>query len=319
MKKFNVLVVGAGRIGAFFDSPSSKQIITHAHAARKHKNFNLIGFVDKDKESLNKAMQLWNCNGFLTIEDAFRCLDNKIDVVCVATPDNLHFETIRRVSAFTVKLIFTEKPLASNIEEAQNIIKISKSKKIPIAVNYSRRFVDEITQIEKEIKNGDYGAYLSGTGYYGKGLLHNGSHMIDLLRMLLGEIRHCENYGIINDHKKTDPSVSIRVNFYNKKSFFLNAVSCKKFTIFEADFIFERARIRIIDSGFRIEKYFVRNDKMFEGYKKLILEEKVNSSLELAMYNAFDNIANFLIKGEPLKCSMEEGYKTVKIVSDIQI
>ena len=81
MKKFNVLVMGAGRIGALFDNPLNKQIITHAHAASKHKNFNLVGFVDKDKENLNKAAQLWNCKGFSTTKDAFHFFNNKIKFI----------------------------------------------------------------------------------------------------------------------------------------------------------------------------------------------------------------------------------------------
>ncbi len=316
MKKFNVLIVGAGRIGALFDNPSSKQILTHAHAAKKHKNFNLIGFVDKDKENLDKAAKLWGCKAFSTIKEAFS--RNKIDLVCITTPDHLHFETIKQVLEFPVKIILAEKPLAANVEEAQNIIKLSKSKKISIAVNYSRRFVDEINNVKSEIKNGHYGAYLTGSGYYGKGLLHNGSHMIDLLRMLLGEIKSCQNFGTINDYKKTDPSVSVRVEFSNNKSFFLNAINCKKFTIFEADFIFEKARIRIVDYGFVIEKYFVKNDEIFAGYKKLALKKSISTSLGLAMYNAFDNIANFLTKKEPLKCSVEDGYKAIEIISKIK-
>ena len=31
-KKYNVVIIGSGNIGAFYDEPGSEQILTHAHA-----------------------------------------------------------------------------------------------------------------------------------------------------------------------------------------------------------------------------------------------------------------------------------------------
>ena len=75
-------------------------------------------------------------------------------------------------------------------------------------MNYTRRFVPEIRSIREAIKSGNYGAFLTGTGYYGKGLLHNGSHMVDLLQFLVGEVGKVAKVSEIVDFYDHDPSVS---------------------------------------------------------------------------------------------------------------
>ena len=47
-KKFNVLVIGAGKIGALFDHPNDIKILTHAHAYKTNPNFEIVGFADSD-------------------------------------------------------------------------------------------------------------------------------------------------------------------------------------------------------------------------------------------------------------------------------
>jgi len=46
-----------------------------------------------------------------------------------------------------------------------------------------------------------------------------------------------------------------RSQLKNKRNFFLQKVSCQNYTIFEMDLLFEKKRIRIIDSGLKIEEY----------------------------------------------------------------
>ena len=54
----NVVIIGAGKIGAFFDSPDSSNILTHAHAFTANRNFRLLGFVDKDLNQAGRAAQI---------------------------------------------------------------------------------------------------------------------------------------------------------------------------------------------------------------------------------------------------------------------
>lgn len=316
-KQYNVLIVGAGKIGAFFDTPYSKNIFTHAHAFCKTEGFNLLGFVDVSETKGNEAASLWNVKCFSTLEEAFS--KNKIDVVSVCVPDDYHYYILKKISEFPIKLVFAEKPLAKNINQAEEIIKIYKEKNISCLVNYSRRFVAEFNILKDNILKSKYGEFICGNGYYGKGILHNGSHLIDLLRYLIGEIK---DFKVINhnfDFYDDDPSVSAILNFEKGGNFVMQNMPCNNYTIFELELLFEHKRIRIIDSGFKIEEYSVIDSKVFSGYKNLFEEKEYETELNKAMLNATINIYNNLVYDEELKCTLEDGYKDMEVCERLKV
>lgn len=315
-EQYNVLIIGAGNIGAFFDTPDSKNILTHAHAFSKVKGFNLLGFLDASEERGKEASKIWGINYFSTLEEAFN--KNKIDVVSICVPDKYHYDVLKKISKFQIKLVFAEKPLAKNISEANEIINIFKEKNIRCLVNYSRRFVTEFSTLKDNILNGKYGAFIGGNGYYGKGTLHNGSHLIDILRYLIGEIN---DFQVINhnfDFYDDDPSVSAILNFENGGEFVIQNIPCNNYTIFELELLFEHKRIRIVDSGFKIEEYGVLDSKIFSGYKNLFKGKEYETELNKAMLNAVINIYNNLVYDEDLKCTLEDGYKDMEVCEKLK-
>lgn len=316
-KKYNVLIVGAGNIGAFFDAPFSESILTHAHAFSEEKGFNLLGFVDASEQRGKEAAKLWGGNYFSSLEEAFG--KNKIDVAAVCVPDEYHYDILKKISNFPIKIVFAEKPLAKNLKQAEEIIKIYKEKNISCLVNYSRRFVSEFEFLKEDILKGEYGKFICGNGYYGKGTLHNGSHLIDLLRYLIGEIK---DFKVINhnfDFYNEDPSVSAVLSFQDGGNFVMQNIPCNDYTIFELELLFENKRIRIVDSGFKIEEYGVLDSKIFHGYKNLFKEKEYETELNKAMLNAVKNIYNNLINNEELKCTLDDGYKAMEVCQRLKM
>lgn len=315
-KQYNVLIVGAGNIGAFFDTPCSENILTHANAFCRAEGFNLLGFVDVLENKSKEAAELWNVKCFKTLKEAFN--GNKIDVVSVCVPDEYHYDILKEILNFQIKLVFAEKPLAKNINQANEIVEMYKEKNIRCLVNYSRRFVREFDLVKEKILEGEYGKFICGNGYYGKGILHNGSHLIDLLRYLIGEI---QDFKLLNhnfDYYNNDPSVSAFLNFESGGNFIIQNVPCNNYTIFEIELLFEHKRIRIVDSGFKIEEYGVVDSEIFSGYKNLFKEKKFETELNKAMLNAVINIYNNLEYDEILKCTLDDGYKAMEICEKLK-
>jgi len=313
---YNVLIVGAGNIGAFFDTPETDAILTHAHAFTKHPGFNLIGFVDTDENKAQKAARLWNTRCFKTIEAAFSV--ENIDVACVAVPDGYHYSVLKTLENFRLLAVLLEKPLAKTIDEAQEILEVSKNKSLGVFVNYSRRFVPEFERVHAEIRAGMYGEYLTGTGYYGKGILHNASHIIDLLRYFVGEISAVRPMGSIADYYGDDESIAVMLDFKPGKSFFLQYVDCSKYTIFELDLLFENKRIRVVNSGFEIEEHSVMESDMYTGYRYMVKTGTIHTSLAQALYHAADNIYGYLTDGQKIACGIEDGCRALEICLDIK-
>lgn len=312
---FNALIIGAGNIGAFFDTPGGSNVLTHAHAYKKCAGFNILGFVDTDMGKVKKAVSLWGGNIFHRMEEAFD--KSTVDVVSVAVPDGQHYEVLLKISEFPVKCVFAEKPFTKKPEEAEDIIHIYKEKNIALVVNYSRRFVPEFEKIRDDIHRGIYGGFVSGAGFYGKGISHNGSHLIDLLRYFIGEIQSSRITDYSYDFYDDDPSVSGILTFANEKKFNLQHMDCKLFTIFELDMFFEKKRIRISESGLAIEEYDIIESDIFAGYKNMVKTRENRTSLEKAISYAVKNIYDFLTDGAAIKCSGLDGYKAVQVCSDI--
>jgi predicted dehydrogenase len=308
---YNVLIIGAGNIGAFFDAPNSRNILTHAHGFKSIGEFNIVGFVDIDKDKAKKAADIWGGCVFLDLHDAFE--KERIDVACVAVPDEYHYDVLKAIATKPIKLVFTEKPLVKTLVEANKIVLLYEDKNIPLIVNYTRRFVPEFIDIRQRILDKEFGNYTSGSGYYGKGILHNGSHMVDLLHFLLGKIVSFEPISILNDFYEDDPSVSATLWFENRKPFFMQVVDCSKYTIFELDLLFDNGRIRIINSGARIEVFEKRKDVIFSGYFGVHKQEDILTSINRAMNYVAKNVYGVLTGFEPARYRAIDAYDAMKV------
>ena len=315
-KKYNVLIVGTGNIGAFFDTPLSKDILTHAHAFSKLEEFNLLGFVDIDYDKAEKAADIWHVKAFKSVEEAFK--DNIIDVVSICVPDEFHFQIMKELLKYDIKLIFLEKPLAKTLSEGKKILSLYDDIDTSVLVNYSRRFVKEFDNLKEEFNQGLYGSFLCGNAYYGKGLLHNGSHLIDFLMYIIGDIHSSIKLKSNIDFYEDDPSITGLLRFDDNATITINNIPCNNYTVFEIDLFFERKRIRIVDSGFDIEIYDVGKSERFKGYEDLNRVSKYSTELGLALENAALNIYNHLEYGEVLKCTLEDAYKAMEICDDLR-
>lgn len=307
---YRVAIIGAGRIGALLDDPLSPNILTHAHGYKACAGFELAGFVDQDPHRAEAAAARWGGDIFASIESLFA--RQTIDVVSICVPDELHYETLLALAEKPVKLIFLEKPAVRTEEEAEVVRALYGKLPTRVLVNYTRRFVPEIRKIREAIKHGDYGAFLTGTGYYGKGLLHNGSHLVDLLRFLVGEVGEVDKISETVDYYDQDPSVSALLTLRNGGVFFLHHIDCRKFDIFELDLTFERKRIRICELGTVIEEYSVGDNGVFKGYRTLNKDAAYATEHRRAMYHAVANIRNNLDGDEPLACTLEEALAAVQ-------
>jgi predicted dehydrogenase len=311
--RYNVLIIGAGSMGAFYDNPGSKNVLTHAHAFSMHEGFNVLGFVDKDMQKASQAASLWGRKAFDSIGHAFG--RESVDIVCVSVPDKLHYEVLKEIADFGPKLVFAEKPLAISLSEAKKIRDVYNKLRIPVCINYKRRFVPEFQKLKVGLA--ENGGYLTGTGYYGKGFIHNGSHLIDLLSFFLGEFHVQDITGKSFDYADDDPSISAVLYFQDNKPFSLQAIDCRMFTIFELDLIFEQKRIRIKDLGFRVEEFELRESHIFSGYYEMTQIAGYETQLGSSMLFSASNIYNHLSIGEALMCSIDDGYRTLELCSRI--
>jgi predicted dehydrogenase len=294
----NVLIVGAGRISSQYDEPQDAAVLTHAHAIKRDKRFNLLGFYDPDSVKAQQAAEKWDAKSFSSLKSV-----DHADVVVVTSPDTFHLESVREVLQLRPRLIFLEKPIAATCADAKEIIALTKD--CPVLVNFSRRFCLEFQALARQIESQLFGAFQMGSGYYGKGFVHNGSHMLDLLKLLIGNLKNVVQVGEIHDFYPSDPTRTMQMQFCSGGTFFMQGLSCAEYTHFELDLFFQKARIRIVNSGRQIEIYRPKASDTYKEYKYLELVEVIDAKIDHAMVNAYSNIYDVLAEGKPLLASLD--------------
>ncbi len=86
-----------------------------------------------------------------------------LDVMAVATPDNLHTEVILAALEHGVH-VMTEKPMCLSIHEADQILELAKNKSRVVAVDMHKRYDPDHLRIRDDIQN-RIGAPLYGTAF----------------------------------------------------------------------------------------------------------------------------------------------------------
>ena len=311
---YSVLIVGAGRIGALYDLPSDIDVLSHAHAFSGHDSFSLIGFVDPDIHQAELAVKRWGGAAYRSIKQAFQeQKGHAIDVVCITSPDKTHINVLSELLEYPLNLAFCEKPLATEITEANDIIDRYVKAEIPLAVNYSRRYVPAFQALASKISEGRYGQFVYGAGYYGNGLLCNGSHLIDLITMLVGYPEPVSITEKIDDGQFQDASFDVILKTPSESLVSLKSIDSRHYTLFELDLFFSEARIRILDNGFKIETHTIQEHPLNSAYQTVRSASTLQTEMKTHMAYAADNIAQFLGGHSPLKCTAQQALGALQV------
>jgi len=167
----------------------------------------LEGVCTSSPESADRAAQAGGFRrGFTSVADLLQ--QEEVDVVDCCLPNFLHREALLR--AFEAgKHVYCEKPLARTAEEARQIAAAAVKHGVEVGVTFNFRFVPALMRAKQLIDEGRLGKVYSfraeyfHTGYQdpdrpmswrmrkeqsgGGALVDLGSHVIDLIRHLLGE------------------------------------------------------------------------------------------------------------------------------------
>lgn len=185
------VVVGLGRIGAGYDltggelSDPAQTVRTHALALHSHPSFRLVAGVDPDTGMRQRFTTAYDCPSYPSVESVPESLGAAVWVL--ACPARLHLEVFRSVIRRRPRAVLIEKPFAANSREAAEIVRLAREAGCLLAVNYVRRFEPGLNRLRAELRSGALGDPVKGVGWYTKGWVNNASHLVDLLRYLLGE------------------------------------------------------------------------------------------------------------------------------------
>lgn len=117
-------VLGAGHLGKI-----------HLRLLQQSEKFDLVGFYDPNANLAQKIQKEFGYQHFTTIAS----LIHAVDVVDIVTPTLSHYKCAK-VSIKSGKHVFIEKPISNSVEEAEEIIALSKEYNVKGQIGHVERF-----------------------------------------------------------------------------------------------------------------------------------------------------------------------------------
>jgi predicted dehydrogenase len=185
---YRAALIGAGRIGMLLEcDPRRLKPATHFGMWASHPRVDFVAVCDADAERLAAARELEP--GIATYGDTRELLVcERPDVVSIATWKDSHYDLCKLALEHGVRAIVLEKPIAERLEHARELVGEARRRGVELLVNHRRRFDPLLHPLRDELRKGLVGRLQQLSSYYVYGLVTTGTHLVDALRFLFGEL-----------------------------------------------------------------------------------------------------------------------------------
>jgi len=318
MNKHKCLVVGLGSIGMGYDLDLDfdEFVLTHCAAISGHNDFILSAGVDLNKENRDIFEGTFNSPAFDNIDIAIKEVRPAVGVICCPTNDH-YAALISLVESQDIKVILCEKPLSYDIVEAQEMVNICAKYDVPLYVNYMRRADPNVVEIKRRIVSGEIAGPIKVSAWYSKGLLNNGSHLVDLASHWLGNYRSHKLLNCERHWNKTDPEPDVYIQF-EKGSLVLMSAWEEFYTHFTVELLSRSGRLYYSNGGEKISYNQAGEDDLFKGYKVLADKSEIFKNHFLKyQYHVYGQLSEALQKRKSYLCDGFNGLRTLEILGNI--
>lgn len=138
--KLRAAVVGVGYLGTF-----------HVQKYAAHSKVELVGVYDFNSEQALKVSHQFQVKKFETLEEMI----GNVDLVTVAATTSAHYELVKFFLKNKIH-VNVEKPIASTVKEAEELVMLAQSQKLKLAVGHIERFNPTILALRQMITFSDH-------------------------------------------------------------------------------------------------------------------------------------------------------------------
>ncbi len=307
-KKYKAVIIGAGKIAAGYDTPKSRVVLTHAHALSSNPRVNLVGISDTSSVRGNAEARKWKTVYWADVHAMLAEVNP--DIIVIATPNETHKDLLLESFKAKPKVIIVEKPVVNEKSEMSIIRRACVKAGVPVIVNFRRRFDSTVSDVRDKLIKGTYGRVLSANALYSKGILHNGSHLIDLARYFFGEMTSGKMSFAVEDFPLGEPSLGGVATFERCPQFYFMAGDERSFYIFEMTILTEKYRIRFINEGRDVTFEEVVRDRVYPEDRVLGPTKVRKTALSDAMVRMVEHAVRVADGVEGSCSSLEDALKT---------
>lgn len=316
--KYTAAIIGLGRIGLGYDLGSGpEEVLSHSKAFQRHPGFELVGGADPDAVNRAAFEQFTGVKAWTDTADMLARL--RPQVIAVASPTNSHLAMVELAVAHGPLAILCEKPLAATMEEGQRMVALCRQAGVLLGVNYMRRFDPAVQAVGREVKAGLLGEVYKGTLWYSKGLLHNGSHYLDLLLDWLGSVADFDIMDPGPTQTLAGPEPDVVFRFSSGCRLYALAAREERYSLIDLDLVGTSGRLRYSNLGARLERWTTQEDPMFPGYT--ILGEVANApqpDLGRYQWHVAEGLFQALAHGIPLPSTAVNGLSVLSLCDGVR-
>lgn len=294
---------------------------THAQVLRNHPAFDWCAVVDPDHAARNMAVCDWGVAGAVADVSALGPLAEQIEVVVIATPPESRMNVIEALP--NLRAVLAEKPLGIDLASAQAFLDACQRRGIVVQVNLWRRADARFRALAGGELAELVGKVQIVVGVYGNGLKNNGTHMVDMARMLFGEIDSVQR---INSEPYVEGPIPGDMN----AAFALRTITGEVVTLLPLRFENYRengfsiwggnGRLDIMNEGLTIRHYPKVANRAMAGEYEIAADapRELSSTVGDALYRMYENLACVLDQGEELWSSGSSALITTKVIEAME-
>lgn len=266
-KRYRAAIIGLGKIGSRYqEEPGRRGIVTHAAAWAGHPACTLVAGADPRPSQRAAFAKRWP-ETRVYADAAAMLRTEQPDIISIASPTDQHVAHLLLALRAHPKAILCEKPLAYTSRNLRTVRTALARHRVPIAVNFSRRWDAMLQAVAADLRRKRYGAIQHIDAYYTGSLSTNGSHMVDCLRLLAGEPRWAQAFPPF----ATSPRQGVGglFGFASGVVAHLHHLDTDQYVFFECDCYCTGGRIRLVDHGAGARVWRTAAHARFRGMRAL--------------------------------------------------
>ncbi|MGE3538597.1 MAG: Gfo/Idh/MocA family oxidoreductase [Candidatus Tectimicrobiota bacterium] len=318
------VLVGLGKVGLGYAADARMAryypYATHAQVLSAHPAFAWEAVIERDAALLPLAQQHWHIPYAVT-EAAALHPQYAPQVAVLATPPAGRLALLAQLPS--VRAVLVEKPLGNSVREAREFLDYCHSRGILVQVNLWRRADRTLRRLASGWLHSLLGPAQALFGVYGNGLRNNGTHMVDLIRMLYGDVAEARalaagqvaGSGPLPD----DLQVPFVLYLHSGLSVAMQPIHFAHYRENSLEIWGQRARLCLLQEGLQLLLYPRESHRAMQDEYEIAVDQPqaLPSTVGDAFYQMYDNLAEAVHTGAPLWSPGASALQTAQVIETI--
>jgi len=324
MRGWKTALIGLGKIGiALSEDPVHSLAFpyaTHAQVLMDHPGFDWVAAVDTNQTTLQGLKKRLV---HLDVSSSCESLQSRhaIEVAVIATPPNSRASIIDALP--NLKAILLEKPIGADVATASQFLLDCDTRGIAVLVCLPRRFDASFRKLKLGGLYDCIGEPVAAFGSYGNGLANNGSHLLDMIRMLLGEVVSVQAVagipGFIEGPVPYDLNIPFVCTLAARHAVMVHPLYFSNYREVGLDIWGREGRFQILHEGLTFAFSPRQVSRILSNAAEIAHEQtRIEiSSVGRALYAVYENLHSVLQGGQSY-CTGEDGLRLMQLIEAIR-